>query len=135
MGGRTAMTLACRYPDRVDGFISLDAAPVDETGEKEQFGAFAKAVLNFLHDLKSKNPDITYNGVVEATNEYFNHKATCRALVTRGLALDQDNGPNDRAKWLINTDILRDEFQNITYFDENLRYEGPGLNIVGGRSR
>ena len=35
MGGRTAMTLACRYPDRVDGFISLDAAPVDESKEVE----------------------------------------------------------------------------------------------------
>ena len=34
MGGRTAMTLACRYPDRVDGFISLDAAPVDEQLER-----------------------------------------------------------------------------------------------------
>ena len=32
MGGRTAMTLACLYPDRVDGVISVDAAPVNETG-------------------------------------------------------------------------------------------------------
>ena len=30
LGGRTAMVLACRYPDRVDGCISIDAAPVDE---------------------------------------------------------------------------------------------------------
>lgn len=30
MGARTAMTLACRYPDRVDLAISVDAAPVNE---------------------------------------------------------------------------------------------------------
>ena len=30
MGARTAMTLACRFPDRVDGFISVDAAPKNE---------------------------------------------------------------------------------------------------------
>ena len=32
MGTRTAMTIACRYPDRVDGVISIDAAPVNESG-------------------------------------------------------------------------------------------------------
>lgn len=30
MGGRAAMTTACRYPDRVDGVISIDTAPVNE---------------------------------------------------------------------------------------------------------
>ena len=30
MGGRAAMTLACRFPERVDGVISVDAAPVCE---------------------------------------------------------------------------------------------------------
>lgn len=31
LGGRSAMTTACRYPDRVEGCIVLDAAPVDES--------------------------------------------------------------------------------------------------------
>lgn len=31
MGGRTAMTTACRFPDRVDGVISIDTAPVNES--------------------------------------------------------------------------------------------------------
>ena len=30
LGGRTAMTVACRYPDRVDACISVDAAPINE---------------------------------------------------------------------------------------------------------
>ena len=55
MGGRTAMTIACRYPERVDGVISLDAAPVDESFEIEQFGSFAQAVLDFLFELKEEN--------------------------------------------------------------------------------
>jgi len=49
MGGRTAMTLACRYPDRVDGVISVDAAPVDESKNSEQFGSFTIQLLNFMH--------------------------------------------------------------------------------------
>ena len=32
MGGRTAMTVACKFPDRVNGVISIDSAPVDESG-------------------------------------------------------------------------------------------------------
>lgn len=31
LGGRSAMTTACRYPDRVEGCIVIDAAPVDES--------------------------------------------------------------------------------------------------------
>ena len=30
MGGRSAMTVACKYPERVDGVICVDTAPVDE---------------------------------------------------------------------------------------------------------
>jgi pimeloyl-ACP methyl ester carboxylesterase len=41
MGARTAMTVACRHPDRIDGCISIDAAPVNESGN-EAFGSFAK---------------------------------------------------------------------------------------------
>ena len=29
LGGRAAMTTACRFPDRVDGVISVDSPPVD----------------------------------------------------------------------------------------------------------
>lgn len=88
MGGRTAMTIACRYPERVDGVISIDAAPVDESFEIEQFGSFAQAVLDFLFELKEENQGITYNQVMEAADKFFNHKPQLRALVSRSLALD-----------------------------------------------
>ena len=38
LGGRTAMTVACRYPERVDGLISLDAAPVNGSARRNEFG-------------------------------------------------------------------------------------------------
>lgn len=44
LGGRTAMTLACRYPDRVDGCISVDAAPINESSN-ESFGEFTYTVI------------------------------------------------------------------------------------------
>ena len=48
---------------------------------------------------------------------------------------DKDNGPDDPVQFAINLPALKDQFQNIPYFDESLRYEGPALNIVGGKSR
>jgi esterase len=30
LGGRTAMTFACKHPDRVDGCISVDSPPKNE---------------------------------------------------------------------------------------------------------
>lgn len=44
LGGRTAMTVACRYPDRVDSCISVDAAPVDES-QNELFNLFTAQVV------------------------------------------------------------------------------------------
>ena len=72
---------------------------------------------------------------MEAADKFFKGKPQFRALVSRSLALDQENGSDDPAKWLVNVRTLRDEFTNIPYFDENLSFQGPGLNIVGERSR
>ena len=47
MGARTAMTLACRFPSRVDGVISVDAAPKNER-DLTAFGSFAQTVLEFM---------------------------------------------------------------------------------------
>ena len=58
MGGRTAMTLACRFPDRVDGCISVDAAPQNEQ-DLYKFGSFAGKVLDFLYEMKNK-PGMTH---------------------------------------------------------------------------
>jgi pimeloyl-ACP methyl ester carboxylesterase len=73
MGGRTAMTLACRYPDRVDGVISLDAAPVNETGD-HSFGSFTFHILDFMHNLKAVDDDITIEKAVESARSLFKDK-------------------------------------------------------------
>ena len=50
MGARTAMTLACRFPDRVDGCISVDAAPKCEA-DQYKFGSFAQQVLDYMKSM------------------------------------------------------------------------------------
>ena len=48
LGGRTAMTTACRFEERVDGVISIDSAPIDESGQNA-FGSFTYGVIQFMH--------------------------------------------------------------------------------------
>ena len=50
MGARTAMTIACRYPDRIDLAISVDAAPVNEVGN-EIFRSFTYGVVSTAYML------------------------------------------------------------------------------------
>lgn len=50
LGGRTSMAVACRFPDRIDGVISIDSAPINESGNKA-FSTFTYETLKFMHDL------------------------------------------------------------------------------------
>ena len=54
LGGRAAMTTACRYPDRVDGVISIDSPPLD--ANKTSGVVFTREVLEFMYKLNKKNP-------------------------------------------------------------------------------
>ena len=47
LGGRTAMTTACRFPERVDGVISIDSAPKDERG-RGSFFSFTYGVVELM---------------------------------------------------------------------------------------
>lgn len=48
LGGRAAMTTACRFEDRVDGVISVDSAPIDES-KNQQFGQFVYGMIEFMY--------------------------------------------------------------------------------------
>ena len=47
MGARTAMTLYTMFSERIDGVISIDAAPVNEV-DNLGFGSFTESVVRFF---------------------------------------------------------------------------------------
>ena len=132
------MTLACRYPDRVDGVISLDAAPVNEKGN-HAFGSFTYHLLEFMHNMKVFDEAITVEKAVDAAKRTYAEKPQFSALIERSIKTKPDvpwaQQKDDPLEWAINLATLRGEFLNIPFFDETLRYHGPAFNIVGGRSR
>mmetsp|Transcript_16025 Transcript_16025/g.20273 ORF Transcript_16025/g.20273 Transcript_16025/m.20273 type:complete len:236 (+) Transcript_16025:137-844(+) len=135
MGGRTAMTTACRYPDRVDGMISVDSAPKNEQ-DLHAFGSFAERVIDFMCDIDAQTePKPTMQETLDAAKSFFDGQAQLVTLVHRSLVSGPGYGPSDPVKFSINLKALKTQFANIPYFDETLRFHGPALNIVGGRSR
>ena len=72
MGARCAMTLACRFPDRVDGVISVDAAPKNES-DIHKFGSFAETVINFMEEL-SREEGVTYRQATDRGKDFFKGK-------------------------------------------------------------
>ncbi|TNV85972.1 hypothetical protein FGO68_gene4011 [Halteria grandinella] len=128
LGGRTAMTVACRFPDRVDACISVDAAPINEQSNKE-FGEFTYSVISFMSKLSDEG--VSRDEAVKRAGELFRGKLQFVSLLERNL----DPNHKEEIKWLVNVEALKREFINIPYFDEELRYQGPCLQIVGGKSR
>lgn len=52
------MTTACRFPDRVDGVISVDSAPTNEQ-DLAAFGSIAEKVIDFMVEIDAHNPRLT----------------------------------------------------------------------------
>ena len=52
------------------------------------------------------------------------------SLIERNLDPDHQ----EQIKFLVNVEAIHKNFKNIPYFNTKLRYQGPSLMIVGGRS-
>lgn len=110
MGGRTAMTVACRYPDRVDGVISVDAAPVNESGN-HSFGSFTFHLLEYMHSMKALDENMTIEKAADCGRRFFKDKPQFAALIERSIKmkpnLSYSQQKDDPLEWAINLDTLR----------------------------
>ena len=125
MGGRTAMFVACRHPERVERLIVVDVAPKDYDwlGHRAEFAAMHELDLGRLQSraeaelrFEARVPDLGM-----------------RKFLTTNLAPREDG----QWQWAINLPGLTaalPSFEKSPLTIED-RYAGPTLFIVGGRSR
>lgn len=125
MGGRTAMFVACRHPERVERLIVVDVAPrdYDWLGHRAEFAAMHELDLGSLQSraeaemrFEARVPDLGM-----------------RKFLTTNLARGEDG----RWHWAINLPGLTaalPTFEKSPLTTDD-RYAGPTLFIVGGRSR
>ncbi len=125
MGGKTAMLLACRQPERVERLVVVDIAPKDYSwaAHRSEFAAMTEL------DLAS----LTSRGEAELRFEGRVPNLGMRKFLSTNLTQADDNAWH----WQINLPVL---MASLPAMEKNClrpedRYAGPTLFVLGGRSR
>ncbi len=125
MGGKTAMLLACRHPERVQRLVVVDIAPKDYhwVAHRAEFAAMNELQLD---------------GLQSRTEAEMHFEARVDSPAMRKfLATNLERTEDGRWRWIVNlpalTEALPEMEKNSLQPDD--RFPGPALFIVGGRSR
>jgi esterase len=125
MGGKTAMLLACRHPERVGRLVVVDIAP------KDYSWAAHRAEFAALHELDLAS--LTSRSEAELRFEARVPNLGMRKFLSTNLTQSDDGA----WRWLINLPVLTDALpvmeKNCLTPDDH--YAGPTLFVLGGRSR
>ncbi len=124
LGGKVAMQLACRFPDRVGRLVVVDIAPRDYPAHADR-AEFAAMNTLPLATLKSRSE----------AERFFEPQVPDWAM-RKFLATNLEQGPDGTWRWMINlpalTAALPDLVGNPLTPDD--RFDGPARFIVGGKS-
>jgi pimeloyl-ACP methyl ester carboxylesterase len=124
MGGKVAMLLACRHPERVERLIAVDIAPKDYfwSGHRQSFAAMNELNLADLHS--RAEAELRFEARVPSFS--------MRKFLTTNLERDEAG----HWRWLINLPVVTAalpvlEKNPLTSADT---FSGPALFIAGGKS-
>ena len=125
MGGKVAMTLACRYPERVSRLIVVDIAP------KSYFSNGHRAEFVAMHELSLK--ELKSRGEAELKMEGRVPDWGMRKFITTNLERTDQGG----WRWLINLPVISTSIPELERapLNEDDRFDGPVLFVLGGKSR
>jgi pimeloyl-ACP methyl ester carboxylesterase len=125
MGGKTAMLLACRHPERVERLVVVDIAPKDYfwVAHRAEFSAMAELELASL----TSRSDAEHRFGTRVPN----------LGVRKFLATNLEQDDNEAWRWKINLPVLT---ASLPVMEKNSlqasdRFAGPTLFVLGGRSR
>ena len=125
MGGRTAMALACRHPERVERLVVVDVAPraYSWQGHRAEFAAMNE--LDLEHLRSRHEAELRFEARVPDLG--------MRKFLTTNLAQDADG----RWRWMVNLPVLTAALPQLEKdgLGPGERFDGPTLFVVGGRSR
>jgi len=125
MGGKVAMALACRHPERVRRLVVVDIAPKDylSHGHRAEFAAMNELRLDTLQS----------RGEAEMRMEGRVPDWAMRKFLTTNL----ERGDDGAWRWAINLPVLTAALPEVERnpLATGEHYEGPVLVVRGGKSR
>jgi pimeloyl-ACP methyl ester carboxylesterase len=126
MGGKVAMLLACRYPERIEQLVVVDVAPKDYMlgGHRAEFNALNELDLRTLQS--RADAEMRFEGRVPSLG--------MRKFLATNLEQDAATG---NWRWIVNLPVLTAALPQLekSSLAEADRYAGPTLFVAGGRSR
>ncbi len=125
MGGKTAMLLACRHPERVERLVVVDIAPKNYSWAAHR-GEFAAMVELDLASLQSRQEaEMRFEARVENLG------------MRKFLATNLERAEGGGWRWIVNLPALAEALPLMEKNSLNTedRFDGPTLFVVGGRSR
>lgn len=124
MGGKVAMWLACRHPERVARLVVVDVAPRDYSwqGHRAEFMAMHELNLANLHS--RQEAEMRFEARVPDLG------------MRKFLATNLARGDDGRWQWAINLPALTEALPKLEKdaLTREDRYAGPTTFVVGGRS-
>lgn len=125
MGGKVAMLLACRHPERVERLVVVDIAPKDylSYGHRAEFAA-----MNELHVASLRTRAEAELRMESRVSDW----AMRKFLVTNLEPLETGG-----FRWLVNLPVLTEALPSLEAdpLAEADRWCGPTLFVTGGKSR
>lgn len=125
MGGKIVMTTAWKHPDRIDGVISVDAAPYDYNPNIK----YTSFILNVIERVKYLNfKGMTRKALLQLMTDEIGNVSVAH-LMMANVAFDE-NSLASHWKW--NMEALIDNITNVFGYEKVGEFNGPFLSILAG---